>query len=111
MHEDAQIVDPHDSVRDEAGAIAEAFRAAVQYAIGERDVDRLKELTGGLHEADMGDLLEALDGDERRRLIELLGSAFDFTALTELDETMRVQILHALSPGLVAKGISALDFG
>lgn len=96
-------------VRDEQGNIAEAFRDGVESAIGERDVDRLKALSADLHEADMGDLIEALDGDSRRRLIELLGPAFDFTALTELDETVRVQILHGLSSATVARGMRELD--
>lgn len=109
MQEDADTADTRDVWRDEGGGIAEAFRAAVQAAIAEHDVDRLKELTQGLHEADMGDLLEALDADERRWLIELLGPDFDFTALTELDETVRVQILRALDPLIVARGISGLD--
>ncbi|MGR7997369.1 MULTISPECIES: magnesium transporter [unclassified Xanthobacter] len=106
---DAERADDLPVVRDEAGNIAEAFREAVSAAIGERDVDRLKVLTQDVHEADMGDLLEALEGDERRRLIELLGPAFDFTALTELDETVRVQILHGLSPQTVAQGMRGLD--
>jgi len=106
---EAERADHLPSVRDEAGNIAEAFRDAVASAIGERDVERLKQLTQSLHEADMGDLLEALDGDERRRLIELSGDDFDFTALTELDETARVQILHGLSPETVARGMRGLD--
>ena len=106
---DAERGDHLPPVRDEAGNIAEAFRDSVIASIGERDVDRLHALTRSVHEADMGDLLEALDGEDRRRLIELLGDDFDFTALTELDETMRVQILHGLSPKTVARGMRGLD--
>ncbi|MFG1480115.1 magnesium transporter [Xanthobacter sp. V4C-4] len=106
---DAERADHLPVVRDEAGNIADAFRDSVIAAIGERDVERLKGLTSSLHEADMGDLLEALEGDERRRLIELSGDGFDFTALTELDETIRVQILHGLSPQTVARGMRGLD--
>lgn len=97
------------TVRDEAGDLSEAFRAAVQEAIAARDIDRLKALTFELHEADMGDLIEELDADERRRLIEMLGDAFDFTALTELDETVRVSILRSLSPLTIARGMRDLD--
>ncbi|MFG1344647.1 magnesium transporter [Xanthobacter autotrophicus DSM 431] len=97
------------AVRDDDGTLAEAFRAAVEAAIADRDVERLKALTSDLHEADMGDLIEDLDGDERRRLIEMLGAAFDFTALTELDETVRVSILRGLSPLTVARGMADLD--
>lgn len=96
-------------VRDPDDGVADTFRAEVEAAIFARDVDRLKVLTGDLHEADMGDLIEELDGDERRRLIEMLGPAFDFTALTELDETVRVEILRGLSPRTIARGMRDLD--
>ncbi|QRG05168.1 magnesium transporter [Xanthobacter dioxanivorans] len=95
--------------RDAEGNLSGAFRDAVEAAIATRDVDRLKALTADLHEADMGDLIEELDGDERRRLIELLGDAFDFTALTELDETVRLGILRGLSPLTIARGMRELD--
>ena len=52
---------------------------------------------------------EALDPEERTALIRLLGDDFDFTALTELDETLRVQILEALPPKTVAEGVRELD--
>ena len=44
------------------------------------------------------DLLEALEPEDRDGLVRLLGDDFDFTALTELDETVRIQILEALPP-------------
>ncbi len=97
------------SVRDEEGNLSDAFRSRVQEAIAARDVDGLKAVAGDLHEADMGDLIEELDADERRRLIEMLGPAFDFTALTELDETVRLSILRSLSPVTVARGMRDLD--
>lgn len=96
-------------VRDAEGNLSEGFRALVREAISARDVDRLKALTADLHEADLGDLLEELDADERRRLIEMLGADFDFTALTELDETVRVSILRSLTPLTVARGMRDLD--
>ncbi|MET3352205.1 UNVERIFIED_ORG: magnesium transporter [Xanthobacter viscosus] len=113
MREDADApvaegADAVPEVRDSDGNLAHGFREAIRAAIEARDVDRLRALTGDLHEADMGDLIEELDGDERRRLIEMLGSAFDFTALTELDETVRVGILRGLSPLTIARGMRDL---
>ncbi len=105
---DASRVDSMPDLRDNEDSITEAFRDRVVEAIEARDVDALKAIVADLHEADMGGLLEALDGEERRRLIELLGTSFDFLALTEIDETVRVQILHGLSPRTVAQGLRAL---
>lgn len=97
------------AVRDEEGALLPDFVERISAAIAEMDRGALKHDLAGLHEADLGDLIEALDADQRPQLIELLGRDFDFTALTELDETMRVQILQALKPWTVAEGIRDLD--
>lgn len=97
------------SIRDSDGAFLPQFIEGVEAAIGEGDRAALKQRIEPLHEADLGDLIEALDEGDRPRLIELLGRDFDFTALTELDETMRVQILGALKPWVVADGIRDLE--
>lgn len=100
------VIDP---VRDEDGAFHADFIARIEAAIAAEDRAGLKSALAGLHEADLGDLIEALDDEDRPRLIELFGRDFDFTALTELDETARVQILRALKPWTVADGIRDLD--
>ena len=74
-----------------------------------RDAGLLRALVGELHEADTGDLIEALDPDLRPQLIELMGKDFDFTALTEVDDTVREEILEELEPGTVAEGVRDLD--
>ncbi|HQS48127.1 MAG TPA: magnesium transporter [Xanthobacteraceae bacterium] len=97
------------SPRNADGAIDDAFLAQVQHAVAASNGEHLRRLIRGLHEADLGDIIEALDSEQRPRLIELAGGEFDFTALTELDETVRVQILQALRPWTVAEGIRDLD--
>ncbi len=97
------------AIRDGHGDISPEFVIAVQSAVDRADVAGLRGLVDTLHEADLGDLLGALEPGERPRLIRILGDAFDFTALTELDETLRVQILEALSPKVVAEGVRELE--
>ena len=58
----------------------------------------LRALVGDLHESDAGDLIEALDPELRPQLIELMGKDFDFTALTEVDDAVREEILEELQP-------------
>lgn len=96
-------------VRDEEGALAPGFITDIRAAIAVSDADRLKELTQDLHEADLGDLLGALPDDEQAELVRLLGTDFDFTALTELDETVRVRLVEAMAPEAVARGVRTLD--
>jgi magnesium transporter len=91
------------------GHINPDFAAAVTEAIRRTDGDYVRALTADLHEADVGDLLEALEPDDRPCFIELLGRDFDFTALTEVDDAVREDILEELHPETVAEGVRDLD--
>ncbi|WP_230533810.1 magnesium transporter [Microvirga roseola] len=95
--------------RDEEGDLNPDFLAAVADAIEASETERLQALVEDFHESDLGDLLEALAPEHRPRLIELLGSAFDFTALTEVDEAVREEILEGLEAETVAEGVRDLD--
>ena len=100
-----------DTLRDEDGAIRPDFVARVQEAIAARDSGTLRTVVGDLHEADTGDLIEALDPELRPRLIELMGKDFDFSALTEVDDTVREEILEELEPETVAEGVREPEVG
>jgi magnesium transporter len=96
-------------LRGEDGGIRAEFVERVSQAIESADVTALRQLAGPLHEADLGALLEALKPEDRPRLVELLGLDFDFTALTEVDETVRDEILEELPPAAVAQGVRELE--
>ncbi|MGF9758445.1 magnesium transporter [Microvirga sp. 0TCS3.31] len=95
--------------RDEEGELNPEFLAAAADAIDASDADLLQRLVEDFHESEMGDLLEALAPEHRHRLIELLGSSFDFAALTEVDEAVREEILEELETAAVAEGVRELD--
>ncbi|HEV7258270.1 MAG TPA: magnesium transporter [Bosea sp. (in: a-proteobacteria)] len=96
-------------IRDEDGAIDAGLVEQVSQALLLSDLTTLRAIVADMHEADLGALLEALDPEERPRLISLLGSDFDFTALTEVDDTIREEILEELSAETVAEGVRDLD--
>jgi magnesium transporter len=96
-------------MRDEDGAIREAFVAEVAARIERGDAAFLRSLVAELHEADLGDLIEALEHELRPRLIELVGRDFDFAALNEVDDTVRGEILEELPPETVAEGVRELE--
>ncbi|MBK5952255.1 magnesium transporter [Rhodobium orientis] len=104
--EDAALVP---TVRDEEGNLSPEFVETVDAAIEADDTDRLKALTEDLHEADLADLIEALHPTDQSKLVRLLGRDFDFVALTELDDAMRVRILDELPPEAVAEGMRELN--
>ncbi len=95
--------------RDDEGDLNPAFVAAVAEAVEAHDGERVRALMADVHEADFGDLFEALDPEHRPRLIELLGRDFDFTALTEVDDAVREDILEELEPETVVEGVRDLD--
>ena len=94
---------------DEEGEIRRAFVDAVAQTIARQDIKALLELAGDLHEADLGALIEALDHEDRPRLIALMGREFDFAALTEVDDSVRDDILEELPPETVAEGMRDLE--
>ncbi|MHA1555123.1 MAG: magnesium transporter [Alphaproteobacteria bacterium] len=96
-------------IRDERGHLSRGLLDAVRAAIGAGDGALVRALAGELHESDTGDLIEALDAGERTRFIQLLGDDFDFTTLTELEETTRVQVVENLPTEEVAEGVREID--
>lgn len=103
---DDQVARPF---RDEDGNIDSALVARASHALRVSDLETLRGIVADMHEADLGDLVEALDPDERPHLISLLGPDFDFTALTEVDDAVREEILGALPAETVAEGVRELD--
>lgn len=103
---DADLLLP---LRDEEGHVSAEFLEAISRAVEESDEAQVRALAGDLHEADLGDLIEALDAEARPRLVELLGTDFDFTALTEVDDTVREEILEELPNEIVAEGVRYLE--
>jgi magnesium transporter len=100
---------PAEPFRDDDGAVRSGFLDRIREAIEGRDAAALRALAGDLHESDTGDLIEALDPELRPRFIELMGREFDFTALTEVEDTVREEILEELPPLTVAEGVRDLE--
>jgi magnesium transporter len=72
----------------------------------EHDVAEMME---PLHAADAGDVLEALEQDERVALVQMLGDKFDYLALTEVDDNVRTDLIEELPAEDVARGVATLD--
>jgi len=99
----------HLLMRDDEGKIRRKFVEEVAAAIHEMEEGRLREIVGELHEADLGDLIAALEPPERVSLVELTGRDFNFSALNEVDDGVREEILEELEPETVAEGVRELD--
>lgn len=93
----------------EDGAISAEFLAHVGASIANGDVSILNKDVGSLHQSEIGDLLEALQPDQRRALVRLMGAEFDFTALTEVDEAIRLDIVESLPNEQIAEAVQQLE--
>jgi magnesium transporter len=96
-------------MRNEAGDIRPEFIDEIARCIRTGDATFLREVVAELHEADLGDLIEALEPDDRVSLVELTGADFHFSALNEVDDTVREEILEELEPETVAEGVRELE--
>jgi magnesium transporter len=96
-------------MRDGDGNIRPDFVEAIEQAVQAADTALLCDIVGELHEADLGDLIEALAPDTRVQLIELTKADFDFSALNEVDDAVREELLEELQPATVADGVRELE--
>nr|BAT26989.1 Mg/Co/Ni transporter [Aurantimonas coralicida] len=96
-------------IYDEGGFVDGAFLERIEAAIDGENPAYLREEVGRLHESELGDLLEALDNDARQSLVRLMGDEFDYTALTEVDEAIRLSIVDAMPNAQVAEALRELD--
>jgi len=98
------------SIYDEEGDVRTDYVDEVTAAIEAGSSERVVELAGDLHEADLGVLIENLDHENRPKLVELMGADFDFAALTEVDDKIRDEILEELPVRTVAEGVQELEY-
>src|SRR6201994_4720779 len=116
MAEDVDMAQPAEALvlerlrmRDEDGEIRQEFVEEITRAIHQADTVLLRAVVAELHEADLGDLIAALEADDRVQLVELTGADFDFSALNEVDDSVREEILEELEPETVAEGVRELE--
>jgi magnesium transporter len=96
-------------MRGEDGEIRPEFVEEIARRIKANDTPFLRAVVAELHEADLGDLIAALEPEDRVSLVEMTGTDFDFSALNEVDDTVRDEILEELEPETVAEGVRELE--
>lgn len=106
---ESKLRDQASDIYDDAGYIRSDFLAEVTTALIDDDIDFLRQNVTRLHESELGDLLESISQEQRHALVKLLGAEFDMTALTEVDETIRLEIVEQMPNAQIAAGIGELD--
>ncbi|WP_390910673.1 magnesium transporter [Pseudosulfitobacter sp. SM2401] len=100
---------PQDARDDDAYVLDRKDISAILYAVDIDDKAKLSELMDPLHAADIADLLEQISSFERARLIRLYDREFDGDILSELDESIREEVLGVLTPQVLAEAVRDLD--
>lgn len=96
-------------IYDEEGHVRHDFLTQIGAAIADRDVLYLRQHVAKLHETELGHVIEAIQPDQRLALVKLMGADFDLTALTEVDEAIRMQIVDQMPNAQIAAAIGELD--
>jgi magnesium transporter len=111
MTENTEIsAEGQDSAReDEAYLLSRKNISAILYAVDIEDKAKLSELMEPLHAADIADLLEQISAFERSRLIRLYDREFVGEILSELDESIREEVIGVLTPQVLAEAVRDLD--
>ena len=105
MQEPAQsedIVEVLDEITPEQWQV---IRAAIQA----EDAGALKAALEPVHAADIADLLEQLDADQRTTFLKLYASEFEGDILSEIDESIREEVIEILPPDVLAEAVRELE--
>lgn len=101
-------IDPN-ALRDAEDRISPLWLERLRAFLAAGRDDDVATVMAPLHAADVGDVLESLDAEERLHLVRLLGDRFDYSALTEVDESVRIELMEELPNSEIARGVSGLD--
>ncbi|KPP81902.1 MAG: magnesium transporter [Rhodobacteraceae bacterium HLUCCO07] len=109
MDDQERIAEDEIPVDEEGYGLSRRDVSAILQAVDMDDRNALIELMEPLHAADIADLLEQIDSHERRRLIALYGVEFDGDILSELDESIREEVIGVLHPEVLADAVRELE--
>ena len=92
-----------------AGHLAAETVAAVLAAVEAADAGAVAALLEPLHAADIADLIEQISPAQRRALLALYALEIDGEILSEIDESIREDVIEALPREVLAEAVRELD--
>ena len=98
---------PHEAPPRELGA-AELARP-VSEALEGGDAPLTRALVADLAPPDLADLLELMEPEARIKLIATLGVDFPYEALSEVDETVRDELLRELPKDMLGRAVAEME--
>ena len=81
----------------------------IRAAIAAEDAVALKTALEPVHPADIADLLEQIDPEQRTTFLRLYAAEFEGEILSEIDESIREEVIDVLPPDVLAEAVRELD--
>lgn len=94
--------------RDEEAEAADRLEAVLA-AVGAGDAEALSALLEPLHAADIADILEQIGPSDRQALLALWQGGIDGDILSEIDDSIREEVIESLPDDVVAEAVRELD--
>jgi len=101
--------DLEDLALEEDYSLNPEFVPMVADALDRGDAERLRELLGALHPADIADLMGFLSATDRQELIPHLDADVLAETLSELDTEIREEVLEHVPPAALAKALGEME--
>ena len=94
---------------DDAYVLDDGVVDRILSAVAAADTEGLTALLEPLHAADIADLLEQISASDRRALIGLWGREIDGEILSEIDESIREEVVDAMPRAALAEAVRELE--
>ncbi len=108
--EEARPDDRIDDERmDEENTLKKEYVESVEEALDEGDTARVYDLVEPLHPADIADLLELFEREERYQLAEAITDLMTSDVVAELNDYVREDMMEGLPPEAVAQIVDQLE--
>jgi magnesium transporter len=81
----------------------------IKAALAEADIPQVEALIEPLHPADVADLIEHLDPEERRLFLEITKHVIEAETISHLEDTLREEVVDQMKPEELAEVVTELD--
>jgi len=98
-----------DHLSDHVSELEAGLEDAVVEALDTDNITLVESLMAPAHYADVADLLERLNTENRGRLLDILGPNFEPDTLTELDDAVRDEVIEHLGVEAAAAAVQELE--
>jgi magnesium transporter len=100
---------PENEHHDEDNRLKPEFMRSVRDALHDEDFERVYNLVEPLHPADIADLLELIDEDDRLDLARAISDLMGVEVIAELNDWVRETLIEGLPANVVAEIAEQLD--